>query len=260
MRIGMFDSGVGGLSVWKSVRCLFPLSDIIYVADNLHCPYGNRSQQEIIRLCELITDFLIAEGCDVIVVACNTATSAAIAHLRETYQIPFVGMEPAIKPAAQSSNTGVVGVLATKGTLAGRLFIETTNKFATNVEVLTQVGEGLVELVEYGKERSPEAYALVRKYVQPMLDRGVDRIVLGCTHYPFLADTIQDIVGADVELLDPAPAVAKRLTQLKDSWESSEHQGSGINMFYATGEPSSLRRMVSSILGKQIEPLPLVLS
>ncbi|MDO4735542.1 MAG: glutamate racemase [Bacteroidia bacterium] len=212
--IGIFDSGVGGLSVFKEIYNQLPDNKYIYVSDNGYCPYGPRPREEVISRAVSITDYLISKGAKLIVVACNTATAAAIEYLRENYSIPFVGMEPAIKPAAIHSKSAVVGVLATKGTFKGELYLKTSSKFASNVQVLEQVGEGLVELVENGEVHSPQAYSLLTKYLEPMLEKGADHIVLGCTHYPFLTDVIKDIVGERMQIINPAPAIAKRVEEI----------------------------------------------
>lgn len=212
--IGIFDSGVGGLSVFKEIYNQLPDNKYIYVSDNGYCPYGPRPREEVISRAVSITDYLISKGAKLIVVACNTATAAAIEYLRENYSIPFVGMEPAIKPAAIHSKSAVVGVLATKGTFKGELYLKTSSKFASNVQVLEQVGEGLVELVENGEVHSPQAYSLLTKYLEPMLEKGADHIVLGCTHYPFLTDVIKDIVGDRMQIINPAPAIAKRVEEI----------------------------------------------
>ena len=212
--IGIFDSGVGGLSVWKEVIKLLPGHNILYFADSAYSPYGPRPVREVIERCEMISEFLISKGAGIIVIACNTATSAAIAHLRAKYPVPFIGMEPAVKPAATLTKTGVIGVLATKGTLNGRLYISTLNKFASDVRVIEMVGTGLVPLVESGKTEGDEVDSLLVKYISPMVTQGADYIVLGCTHYPFLRDSIQRIAGEGVTLIDPAPAVARHLYKI----------------------------------------------
>lgn len=209
--VGIFDSGLGGLSVWREVKKLLPRESLIYYADSGNCPYGNRPEEEIIRLAENVTRFLLEKDCKMIVVACNTATAAAISYLREHYEVPFVGMEPALKPAAQLSKTGHIGVLATKGTFAGQHFQQTKERFAHHVEVHIQVGTGLVELVETDNTGSPEAEALVEKYLRPMLEQGADQIVLGCSHYPFLLPVMRRIAGKEVNIIDPAPAVARQV-------------------------------------------------
>ena len=227
--IGVYDSGQGGKSVLKELRALMPGEDYVYFADAAYCPYGPKSPEFIIERACAITNFLISKGCQIIVVACNTATAAAISYLREHYKVPFVGMEPALKPAALHSKTGVVGVLATSGTFKGKLYLNTLAKFSGDVRVIQRVGEGLVETVEAGVFDGPEVENLIHNCVDPMLEEGVDHIVLGCTHYPFLQPVIERIAGAGVTVINPAPAVARQtqrvLSQIKNT-EPSEKEGS----------------------------------
>lgn len=243
--IGIFDSGLGGLSVYKAIRELLPEERVIYVADSGNCPYGNKLPEQIQLRSEIITNFLLSKDCKIIVVACNTATAHAIAFLRQKFDIPFIGMEPAIKPAAIKTKSGVLGVLATRGTFNGNHFKNTLDKYAKGVESLIQPGDGLVELVESGKEASNEAVELVRKYVQPMLDKGADCIVLGCTHYPFLLPVIKSITGNQVEIIDPAPAVARQTKFiLEESGLLAVDQRLTENEFYTTGEIELLNNML----------------
>jgi glutamate racemase len=200
--------------VWREVTRLLPHEHTVYYADTAFCPYGTRAAGDIIARADTVTRFLLSKQVKLIVVACNTATAAAITHLRNTYTVPFVGMEPAVKPAALHSKSGVVGVLATRGTFKGRLYHDTLERFAAQVTLIEQPGDGLVELVEAGDLESPEAYRLLEKYLRPMLDAGADHIVLGCTHYPFLIPAIKKIAGEQVRLIDPAPAVAQRVKAL----------------------------------------------
>jgi len=216
MKIGVMDSGVGGLSVWRELIQLIPGADYIYVADSGYCPYGERTPEYIQDRCVKIIDYLLGEGVEMVVIACNTATAAAIDMLRERYSIALVGMEPATKPAALASKSGVIGVLATKGTFGGSRYINTLNMFAKDVKVLECVGTGLVELVETGQEHSPKAFSLLSKYVLPMVEQGADHIVLGCTHYPFLTQAIEELTEGKVTLVNPAPAVAQRVKHLLD--------------------------------------------
>lgn len=216
--IGIFDSGTGGLSVFKEIRKLLPEERYIYFSDNAHCPYGEKSREYIIERSREITRFLLDKGCDIIVVACNTATAAAIAVLREEFPIRFIGMEPAVKPAVKSTRTGVVGVLATAGTLKADKYLNTREKFSEGVKITEHVGQGFVELVEKGCLTGREAEDVVRASLKPLLDEGADRIVLGCTHYPFLWDTIAKIASElyperEIEIIDPAPAVARHLLE-----------------------------------------------
>ena len=215
LSIGIMDSGIGGLSVHNHIKALLPEERLVYVADTAYCPYGTRPVEEIIRRCDLITRFLLKNGAKIIVLACNTATAAAIDTLRITYpHTLIVGMEPAIKPAVLHTKSGIVGVLATHGTFMGSLYNRTLATFAGDVKVLEKVGEGWVEAVERGELKSKKTEELVRKTIVPMLEAGADHLVLGCTHYPFLIPVILKIAGPGVTIVDPAPAVARRVKQL----------------------------------------------
>ena len=220
--IGVYDSGQGGKSVLQELVKLLPEEDFAYYADTRYCPYGPRPASEVIERACAVADFLIEKGCELIVVACNTATAAAIDHLRSHYSIPFIGMEPAVKPAVLQSKTGVVGVLATKGTVKGSLYLHTLAKFKEDVKVIQQVGEGLVETVEKGVLDGPEVEALIHKCIDPMLEAGADHIVLGCTHYPFLQPVIERIAGDKVTIINPAPAVARQTKKVLESIKGIE--------------------------------------
>lgn len=223
--IGIFDSGMGGLSVWREVCRLLPHESVIYLADGKHCPYGDRSKEEIADYTHRAVGELIARGAKLIVVACNTATAVAIDMLREEYEVPFVGMEPAVKPAALSTRSGTIGILATRASLSGELFRATSSRYASRVRILTSVGEGFVEAVEEGRESEPETLEKVRAALSPLLEAGADRIVLGCTHYPFLESAMREVIAdRDVQLIDPAEAVARRVEWLlgRDNMRASE--------------------------------------
>tara|TARA_R110001592_G_scaffold140920_1_gene362072 strand:+ start:1841 stop:2620 length:780 start_codon:yes stop_codon:yes gene_type:complete len=211
--IGIFDSGIGGTSIFKEIHALLPNENFIYLADSKNAPYGNRSKEEIIRLSIKNTKFLIAKGCKIIVVACNTATTNAIDYLRENYPIPFIGIEPAIKTAALNTQTKSVGILATKGTLSSHLFHKTTDLYANGIKVIEQVGEGIVPLIESGKLNSTEMKLLLDTYIKPMLEQNIDYLVLGCTHYPYLIPILAEMLPNDVKIIDSGLAVAKQ-TQL----------------------------------------------
>lgn len=213
--IGIFDSGLGGLSVLKEIIKLLPSQKYIYYADSAHCPYGEKSRDYVVDRAFEITRTLLSEGADIIVVACNTATAAAITALRKQWpDIPFVGMEPAVKPAALHSRSKVVGVLATAGTLKGSKYLDLRDKYSDKVKVVEHVGQGFVELVEKGIFEGPEAEKTVRASVEPLVAAGADTIVLGCTHYPFLEKLIQKAAGDGVEIINPAPAVAAQVARL----------------------------------------------
>ena len=210
--IGIFDSGAGGMSVLREILKLLPQEKYVYYSDNANCPYGEKTREFIIERSRAITRELLGKGCGIIVVACNTATSAAIETLREEFApVKFIGMEPAIKPAALSTRTGVIGVLATAGTLKGSKYLISKGIYEDDVRIEEHVGEGYVELVENGELEGPHAEEVVRKSLQPLLDAGADNIVLGCTHYPFLRPLIRKIAGPSVKILDPAPATARHL-------------------------------------------------
>lgn len=248
--IGVFDSGVGGLSVWRELYKEFPGETYLYVSDAGHCPYGPKSREEVIARTKAITEFLISRGAEIVVVACNTATAAAIEYLRGHYQIPFVGMEPAVKPAAINTKTGAIGVLATKGTFKGELYLRTLHRFASNATVIEQVGEGLVELVESGNTDTPQARELIGKYVVPMLEKNVDHIVLGCTHYPFLEGVIKEFTAGRVEIVNPAPAIARRAGEVlaQKRHKKGKSADEGVNTFVTTGgNLQVLEQMVEAI-------------
>lgn len=234
--IGVFDSGVGGISVLREIRRLLPGENLVYYADSGHCPYGGKTREQIQARAVAITEYMMARGAKLIVVACNTATIAAVEQLRATYPMPFVGMEPAVKPAAAQTRSGVVGVLATGAALAGDKFHKLVADHARGVRVITQPCPGLVEQVEAGLLDTPETRALVERYTAPLLQQGADVMVLGCTHYPFLRPLIQDVVGKDVSLIDTGAAVARQAQRLLDreglvndagTAGSIEWQGSG---------------------------------
>lgn len=219
--IGVYDSGLGGLTVWREIRRQLPEESLVYLGDGKNCPYGSRPREEIRALADEAVGRLIdGEGCKLVVVACNTATAAAIDFLRAKYaRVPIVGMEPAVKPACLATRSRVVGVLATERSLDGDLFRHTAAKYGEGIEVLTVPGRGFVELVEADREATPEAETCVRAAVEPMLQRGADQIVLGCTHYPFLLPVLERVVaGRGVTIVDPSPAVARRVGQLLDRY------------------------------------------
>ncbi len=208
--IGIFDSGIGGLSIWKEIVTLLPNENTIYLADSKNAPYGQKSPKKIIELCIKNTELLLQQNCKLIVVACNTATTNAINYLRAHYDIPFIGIEPAIKPAALQTKTNAIGILATKGTLSSELFNTTSQKFSEGINIIEQIGEGLVPLIESGKIDSIEMDNLLRKYLNPMLKQHIDYLVLGCSHYPFLIPQIRKIIGDEITIIDSGEAVAKQ--------------------------------------------------
>ena len=217
--IGVYDSGMGGLTVWRALRAALPGESLLYLGDGKNCPYGSKPREEVRRLADEAVAALVAEGCKMVVVACNTATAAAIDFLRSKYApMPIVGMEPAVKPACLRTRSGVVGVLATERSLDGELFRRTAARYAADAEVVAAAGEGFVELVEGDLETTPEAEACVRRVLEPILRQGADQIVLGCTHYPFLTPVMERIVDGRAAIVDPSPAVARRVGQLLDRY------------------------------------------
>jgi glutamate racemase len=242
--IGLFDSGLGGLSVWREIVRQLPHEATIYVADRAHVPYGGRQPQEIRQYCEAIGACLVEAGCKAIVVACNTASAVALHHLRECFPgTLLLGLEPAVKPAVARSHSGVVGVMATHATFQGRLFRATVGKHAASVRVVEQVCLGLADRVEAGQLEGPETEALLWGFLEPMLAAGADTIVLGCTHYPFVIDAIRRLVGPQVAVIDPAPAVARHLASLLHHYGlETPSLDPPSHRFFTTGEPTTFDR------------------
>lgn len=221
--IAVFDSGVGGLSVLREIRAQLPRADLLYLADQFHVPYGPRPIGEIRQFSEAITRFLLSRGATTIVVACNAASAAALKHLRVTFpETPFVGMEPAVKPAAERSRARVVGVIATPATFQGELFASVVDRFAKDVTVITQTCPGLVEQVEAGELDTPKTRAMLSEFLSPLVAQGIDTLVLGCTHYPFVLPAIGEIVGPAVEIIDPSPAVAKQVGRVAEARDRAD--------------------------------------
>jgi len=248
--LGVFDSGVGGLSVWREIARQLPHEDTIYFADQAHIPYGPRSMEEIRCYSEAITRALLTRGCKAIVVACNTASAAALKRLREQLpHVPFVGMEPAVKPAAERTQTRVVGVLATPATFQGALFASVVERFANGVQLVNQVCPGLVEQVEAGRLDTPDTEAMLRRFLQPILDARADTVVLACTHYPFVIEPIRRIVGPAVTVIDPAPAIARRVgSVLADRELIATGGGAAQNVFCTSGARDDFRSMLGKLV------------
>ena len=241
--IGMFDSGSGGLSVLREVVKLLPGERYVYYSDNAHCPYGEKTAAYIQDRAREITRLLMAKGCNLIVVACNTATGAAIKQLREEFPIPFIGMEPAVKPAALGTKSGVIGVLE---------YLDTKGRFQDEVKIVEHVGSGFVELVENGVLDGPEAEAVVEHSLRPLLDAGADIIVLGCTHYPFLMEPIRRIAGPEVRIIDPAPAVARQVVNVLEREGIPYQKDAGALAhpdieLLSSGDPASLQRIFALV-------------
>ncbi|WP_456462971.1 glutamate racemase [Lutibacter sp.] len=249
--IGIFDSGIGGTSIWKEVIKLLPSENTIYLADSKNAPYGEKSKEEIISLCIKNTELLISKGCKLIIVACNTATTNAIDYLRKNYTIPFIGIEPAIKPAALLSKTGAIGILATKGTLTSELFEKTTANYTKNITTIEQDGEGLVQLIENGKLNSQKLNELLNSYIKPMLNYNIDHLVLGCTHYPYLIPQIKKIVGKNVVIIDSGEAVARQTKAILEKHHLMlTSQKKSKHLFYTNIETNVLSEILSDVLVK----------
>jgi glutamate racemase len=237
--IGLFDSGIGGTSIWKAIHELMPNENTIYLADSKNAPYGKKSKEEIIALSKKNTELLLELNCKIIVVACNTATTNAIKELRATYNIPFIGIEPAIKPAAHNSKTQTIGILATKGTLSSELFNKTVELYQ-DTTIVEQIGHGLVELIESGAIDSPEMDKLLHSYITPMIEKNIDYLVLGCSHYPYLIPKIKKILPEHIQIIDSGEAVARQTQAvLKDKIGISKIQKSNA-VFYTNGNPKVL--------------------
>tara|TARA_R110002153_G_scaffold7573_8_gene33957 strand:- start:3619 stop:4410 length:792 start_codon:yes stop_codon:yes gene_type:complete len=247
--IGIFDSGVGGTSIWREVNRVLPYESTIYLADSKNAPYGEKSKEQILQLSIKNVELLLQKGCKLIVVACNTATTNAIKELRERYYVPMIGIEPAIKPAALNSKTKTVGVLATKGTLSSALFNNTSEIHANGIKVLDQVGAGLVEQIEKGEVNTAKTRELLQNYLKPMLSQGMDQLVLGCTHYPYLIPLIKEILPENISIIDSGEGVArhtKNVLQLNNllagpDGESNSHQ------FFTNGDVNVLRFFLKDV-------------
>ena len=249
--IGVFDSGVGGISVLRAIRVRLPGEDLIYIADQAHVPYGPRPRDEVARFSEEITRYLLGRGAKLIVVACNTASAAALHDLRTIFpEVPFVGMEPAVKPAAERTQSGVVGVLATPATFQGELYASTVERFAQGVTVLQDTCPGLVEQIEKGALDAPETRQILENALKPMLAQGMDRVVMGCTHFPFVIPVIKEIVGACVEVVDPSPAIARQVERLLDRHDLRNPGGKGEVWFVTTGEAAQLTGVLPALWGE----------
>lgn len=257
--IGVFDSGVGGLSVLRHIHELMPYEQLIYVADSAYMPYGSLADEAVSERCHRIAHFFSEQNAKAVVVACNTATAAAIESLRNDFSIPIIGMEPAVKPAVDATRVGVIGVLATSGTLASEKFSKLVKRFGSNAEVIFQPGAGLVEQVESGDLDGPKTRALLAGHLAPLLERGIDTLVLGCTHYPFLTPLIREIVGSDMVVFDTGNAIAAELKrQLELHGLSSAESSSDDVRFYSSGNIHMSSEIVMRLWGRvvQVESLP----
>lgn len=257
--VGIFDSGLGGLSVLREIHSLLPSQPLMYVGDQAHVPYGKRQPAEIREFSFGITRYLIQSGAVLIVVACNTASAAALKALRLNFpDIPFVGMEPAVKPASQQTHNGIVGVLATPATFQGDLYNTLVEKFAQDVTILKNTLPGLVEEIENGRLDSPATRAILEKAIRPMIARGADTLVLGCTHFPFVLPLIREIAGPQVNVIDPAPAIARRTQALLQEFNLENSSGEpGQITFSTSGDADLFKTSISSLLKMQASPLNL---
>ena len=252
--IGVFDSGVGGISVLRHIRAALPAEDLLYCADSRFAPYGNKPPEMICQRSAAMADFLVGQGAKALVVACNTATAAAIGFLRERYDLPILGMEPAVKPAAAATKTGVIGVLATVGTLKSAQFAALLESYGKSVEVVTQACHGLVECIERGELESPATAALLQTYLQPLLQAGADTVVLGCTHYLFVRPLIEQLVGPEVILIDTGAAVAKHLKgRLQETSLLADASQSGRVKFWTNSEAADAKQVISQLWGAETE-------
>lgn len=245
--IGLFDSGIGGTSIWREVHTLLPHENTIYLADSKNAPYGLKTKDEIIHLSRKNTEFLLEQNCKIIVVACNTATTNAIKELRAAYDVPFIGIEPAIKPAAIQSKTQTIGILATKGTLNSSLFHENVAKHP-DVKIIEQIGHGLVQLIETGDLDSPEMTALLESYLLPMVEKNIDYLVLGCSHYPYLIPQIKKIIPSTIKIIDSGEAVAKQTKKILEELQLiNPSKNNGTQVFYTNSNPEVLKKIVKPL-------------
>lgn len=255
--IGVFDSGVGGISVLKHIRAELPNQQLIYCADSLYTPYGNKSQDAIRLRASLLTEFLHQQTAKAIVVACNTATAAAVAQLRANTDMPIIGMEPAVKPAVAATRSGVIGIMATVGTLKSAQFAALLENYGQGVQVVTQACHGLVECVERGELNTPATAALVARYLEPLLAQGADTIVLGCTHYPFVRALIEQIAGPEIAIIDTGLAVARQLKRRLADLDLHIDTNPSIT-FWTSGNPEQANQVITSLWGSpvSVKPLP----
>ena len=243
--IGLFDSGIGGTSIWKEVHSLLPNENTIYLADSINAPYGLKTKEEIIALSCKNTELLLELNCKIIIVACNTATTNAIQELRAKYKVPFIGIEPAIKPAALQSKTQTIGILATKGTLNSELFHKSVANHP-DVKIIEQIGHGLVQLIENGDINSPEMEELLKSYLTPMIEKNIDFLVLGCSHYPYLIPQIKKIISEHVQIIDSGEAVAKQtLNILRQNNLLNNANKKSSQIFYTNSEPEVLETILN---------------
>ncbi|MFV8325096.1 glutamate racemase [Flavobacterium sp. ZS1P14] len=243
--IGIFDSGIGGTSIWSAIHDLLPNEKTIYLADSKNAPYGQKSKDEIVALSMKNTNFLLKMNCKLIVVACNTATTNAIRELRERYDVPFIGIEPAIKPAVTHSKTQIIGILATQGTLNSELFNKTTEMYQ-DTKIIEQVGHGLVQLIENGDINSPEMTKLLYSYLTPMIEANIDYLVLGCSHYPYLIPQIKKILPEHIHIIDSGEAVAKQTQKILQEKIGLSSAEKSEPVFYTNSNPKVLTEILAN--------------
>lgn len=250
--IGIFDSGAGGLSILSGIHQLLPAEQLLYVADTAHAPYGPKGESYIRARCEVIVQFFCQQQVKAVVVACNTATAAAIADLRARYQLPIIGVEPAVKPAASQSKSGVVGVLATRGTISSEKFLNLQNRFNDAVEIISSPCPGLVEQIENLQPDAKQIQQLLRTYIEPMLQAGADTLVLGCTHYSLIKQQIQQVAGSAVAILDAGDAVAKELQRRLSAENLLSDSGAGSVQFFSSGDVEQQQALLGAYWGSKL--------
>ncbi len=250
--IGIFDSGVGGTSIWREIIALLPDEDTIYLSDSINAPYGTKSKEEILSFSIKNTELLIEKGAKIIVVACNTATTNTISYLRDKYDIPFIGIEPAIKPASIKTISKCIGILATKGTLSSALFSESMQRFTQGVKVIEQEGTGIVELIESGNIDSQEMDELLHRYIDPMVNQNIDYLVLGCTHYPYLIPQLKRLLPQNVTIIDSGFAVAKQTKAILEKFDllNTDNKKSSKYFFYINQQKEALETILSNVKTK----------
>ncbi|WP_028607308.1 glutamate racemase [uncultured Olleya sp.] len=246
--IGIFDSGVGGTSIWRAINSLLPNENTIYLADSINAPYGPKGKEAIIALSEKNTEYLLEQNSKLIVVACNTATTNAIGYLREKYNVPFIGIEPAIKPAALQTQTKAIGILATKGTLSSELFNNTSQLYNNGVTIVEQEGEGIVQLIEAGLIYSDQMTELLVNYLKPMIKSNIDYLVLGCTHYPYLIPQLSKILPKHIKIIDSGDAVANQTKLVLEKYNLVNNAKiKSDNFFYTNGKPKVMKTLLNNV-------------
>ena len=253
--IGIFDSGAGGLSIWKEITTLLPDESTVYVSDAKYAPYGTKGEEAILNRSKINTELLLKKGAKAIVVACNTATTNAISHLRAQYKVPFIGIEPAIKPAAFKTKTNAIGILATKGTLSSTLFHETSKRYTSNLKVVEQEGNGIVELVEAGALFSEEMEQLLKAYLKPMLEAKIDNLVLGCTHYHFLIPVLKKLLPEGITIIESGPAVAKQTKAILEKYNLLNSSQQSVNYSFFTNGSTGVMANLMNLEKRTIKKL-----